>query len=554
MVFAKKGRVGDICLLLSIGASCHLQDNEGKTALSWAEHVNQKEAFEILRVHLNATTLDSKEEKRLLDRYLEDVNPELVDIILIEKLLRKICTESEEGAILVFLPGWDDINKVKNKLLSSEFFEDSSKFLILVLHSMVSSIEQKKVFKRPPRGCRKIVLSTNIAETSVTIDDVVFVIDSGRVKEKNYDLYNKISTLQSSWISKANAKQRAGRCQAGICYHLYSKVRAASLVGFQVPEIKRTPIEELCLQVKLLDPSCKIEDFLKKTLDPPASIAIHNAITVLQGIGALSLNEELTELGEKLGSIPAHPVTSKMLLFAISMNCLEPALTLACANSYRDPFILPTSPDAKKQANAAKSELASLYGSHGDQLAVIAAFECWKVAEEWGEGDRFCSQYFVSRNVMKMLSGMRKQLKHELYINGFIPEDSSSFSENSHDIGIIHAVLVAGLYPIVGRLLQHIKKRKQFFIESADKFKITHPGKDLPALLAASIYAIANVFSYDGLSGIIAPLESFDSLTSPERESDFVIKEPHGSLHIVRSLLSNRQQHYKEQNYAPLVD
>jgi len=117
---------------------------------------------------------------------------------------------------------------------------------------MVPSVEQKKVFRHPPPGCRKIVLSTNIAETAITIDDVVYVIDSGRMKEKSYDPYNNVSTLQSSWVSKASAKQRegrAGRCQPGICYHLYSKLRAASLPDFQVPEIKRIPIEELCLQV-----------------------------------------------------------------------------------------------------------------------------------------------------------------------------------------------------------------------------------------------------------------------------------------------------------------
>ena len=259
MVFARKGRVGDLCMLLSFGANCHLQDKEGKTALAWAEHENQKEAVEILRKHIDTNSVDPKEEQLVLDRYLQDVNPELIDVILIEQLLRKICTDSEEGAILVFLPGWDDINKARDKLSSSPLFKDSSKFLILALHSMVPSSEQKKVFKRPPQGCRKIILSTNIAETAVTIDDVVFVIDSGRMKEKSYDPYNKVSTLQSSWISKASAKQRegrAGRCQAGVCYHLYSKLRAASLPEFQVPEIKRTSIEELCLQVMLAFNTC----------------------------------------------------------------------------------------------------------------------------------------------------------------------------------------------------------------------------------------------------------------------------------------------------------
>ncbi|KAJ0446580.1 putative RNA helicase [Helianthus annuus] len=483
MVLARKGRVGDICMLLSFGANCHLQDNEGKTALSWAQHAGQKEVSEILEKHLNSTELDTEEEKRLeldteeekrlLDRYLKDVNPEVVDIILIEQLLRKICTESEEGAILVFLPGWDEIQKLNDKLLSSNFFNNGNKFLILPLHSMVPSIDQKKVFVRPPHGCRKIVLSTNIAETSVTIDDVVFVIDSGRAKEKSYDPFIRVSTLQTCWISKANAKQRegrAGRCQPGICYHLYSKLRAASLAEFQEPEIKRTPIEELCLQVKLLNPDCKIEDFLKKTLDPPVSLAIHNAITVLQDVGALSPNEELTKFGEKIASIAVHPVTIKMLLFAISMNCLDPALTLACANDFRDPFIFPMSLAGKSEANAAKSKLASVYGGHGDQLAIIAAFECWKNAKERGQEARFCRKYFVAAGGMRMLSAMREQLRRELCMNGFIPKDSSRLSENSQDKGIINAVIVAGLYPRVGRLF--LDGRAKRYISDVNEQKV----------------------------------------------------------------------------------
>lgn len=252
MLFSGKGSVSDICMLLSFGADCHLRANDGTTALAWAERECQGEAAEIIKSHMDKSFSYSEEEQHLLDRYLSSVDPELIDDVLIEQLLKRICSDSEDGAILIFLPGWDDINRTRQRLLSSPFFRDSSKFVIISLHSMVPSVEQRKVFKRPPPGCRKIVLSTNIAETAVTIDDVVYVIDSGRMKEKSYDPYNNVSTLQSSWISKASAKQRegrAGRCQQGICYHLYSKLRAVSLPDFQVPEIKRMPIEELCLQV-----------------------------------------------------------------------------------------------------------------------------------------------------------------------------------------------------------------------------------------------------------------------------------------------------------------
>lgn len=221
----------------------------------------------------------------------------------------------------------------------------------------------------------------------------------------------------------------------------------------------------------MVDPSCKIEEFLRKTLDPPVFESIHNAIVVLQDIGALSVDEKLTQLGEKLGSLPVHPLTSRMLFFAILMNCLDPALTLACASDYRDPFTLPMLPEEKKRAAAAKSELASLYGGSGDQFAVIAAFECWSNAKKMGAEARFCSQYFVSSSTMHMLFGMRKQLQTELIRNGFIPEDVSSYSVNAFDPGVLHAVLVAGLYPMVGRFLPN-KSGRRVMIETASGDKV----------------------------------------------------------------------------------
>lgn len=477
MVFAGKGRVGDVCMLLSLGANCNLQSKCGLTALKWAERENQEEAAEVIRKHAQNALADSSEQQQLLDKYMATINPELIDVVLIEQLVKKICVDSKDGAILVFLPGWDDINRTRERLLANPFFKDGSKFIIISLHSMVPSVEQKKVFKRPPQGCRKIILSTNISESAITIDDVVYVIDSGRMKEKSYDPYNNVSTLQSSWVSKASAKQRegrAGRCQPGICYHLYSKLRESSLPDFQVPEIKRMPIEELCLQVKLLDPHCKIEAFLQKTLDPPVPETIRNAVAVLLDIGALSVDETLTELGEKIGCLPVHPLTSKMIFFAILMNCLDPALTLACASDYRDPFTLPMLPNEKKRAAAAKFELASLYGGHSDQLAVLAAFECWNNAKNRGQEASFCSQYFISSSTMNMLQAMRKQLQRELIRKGFIPENVSSCNTNAHVPGIVHAVLVAGLYPMVGRFLPPKNGKRVVETTSGAKVRL-HP-------------------------------------------------------------------------------
>ncbi|KAL6845214.1 hypothetical protein ACP4OV_024709 [Aristida adscensionis] len=479
MAFAAKGQLGDVCMLLSFGVDCSALDHDGKSALDWAQQENQQEVCEVIKKHMDCSSEKSTEDNELLNKYLATINPEHIDTVLIERLLGKICVDSNEGAILVFLPGWEDINQTRERLLASPFFRDSSKFLLLSLHSMIPSSEQKKVFKRPPPGVRKIILSTNIAETAVTIDDVVFVIDSGRMKEKSYDPYNNVSTLHASWVSKASARQRegrAGRCQPGICYHLYSRFRAASLPDYQIPEIKRMPIEELCLQVKLLDSKCKIADFLKKTLDPPIPETVRNAITVLQDLGALTQDEQLTDLGEKLGSLPVHPSTTKMLLFAILMNCLDPALTLACAADYRDPFLLPMAPDERKRATAAKVELASLYGGFSDQLAVVAAFDCWRRAKDRGQESQFCAKYFVSSNIMNMLSNMRKQLLNELSQRGFVPADASTCSLNSKDPGIMRAVLMAGAYPMVGRLLPPRKNARKAVVETASGVKVRlHP-------------------------------------------------------------------------------
>ena len=166
-------------------------------------------------------------DEETLNRYQMMHDDEEIDSDLILELIRYIIKASYlDGAILVFLSGWQEISELLLLLESTHPFSDKSRFSILPLHSGIPSKEQRTVFQRPPKGVRKIVLSTNIAETSVTIDDVAFVIDSGRAKEKNYDPHQKTSTLQPMWISQASAKQRrgrAGRTKAGVCFHLFSR-------------------------------------------------------------------------------------------------------------------------------------------------------------------------------------------------------------------------------------------------------------------------------------------------------------------------------------------
>ncbi|KAJ1491955.1 P-loop containing nucleoside triphosphate hydrolase protein, partial [Baffinella frigidus] len=203
-----------------------------------------------------------------------------------------------------------------------------------------------------------VVLATNIAETSITIDDIVFVIDTGKAKEKTYDFVNsndlawtratqektydpvnKLASLLPAWVSKAAARQRRGRAgRAGVCFHLYPTTAHAQMNEYQLPEILRTPLEELCLQIKALNLGNirsllqlnrikalnlgKIRPFLQRALEPPLELSVDNAISLLTSIGALTSDEQLTALGRHLAALPVDPRVGKMLLLGAVMQSL----------------------------------------------------------------------------------------------------------------------------------------------------------------------------------------------------------------------------------------
>ena len=304
-----------------------------------------------------------------MSQYQLQADPDEVDLDLAQELIHWILRNRAEemqresggpaGAILVFLPGWNEISQLRDQLAADARF--GADVLVLPLHSMVPPSEQKRVFQRPPRGVKKVVLATNIAETAVTIDDVVFVVDSGRLKEKSYDALTGVSTLQAAWISRASAQQRrgrAGRVRPGECYRLYSSARMAAFADFQLPEMQRSPLEELCLQVRMLAEASSLGGergggaaavgtgagstaaFLLQAVEPPVPQAISNAVGLLQDIGALKEDESLTRLGRHLGEMPVHPRVGKMLLYATLLGVLDPVLTVACAAAYRSPFIM----------------------------------------------------------------------------------------------------------------------------------------------------------------------------------------------------------------------
>nr|GME17003.1 DExH-box ATP-dependent RNA helicase DExH7, chloroplastic isoform X1 [Ipomoea batatas] len=246
---------------------------------------------------------------------LRRVNEDVIDYDLLEDLVCHIDETYPDGAILVFLPGVAEIHVLLDRLSASYRFGGQSSEWLLPLHSSIASEDQKKVFLRPPENIRKVIIATNIAETSITIDDVVYVVDCGKHKENRYNPKKKLSSMVEDWISQANARQRrgrAGRVKPGICFCLYTHYRYEKLMRpYQIPEMLRMPLVELCLQIKLLSLG-NIKIFLSKALEPPKEEAITSAISLLYEVGAIEGNEELTPLGYHLAKLPVDVLIGKV--------------------------------------------------------------------------------------------------------------------------------------------------------------------------------------------------------------------------------------------------
>ncbi|KFO96120.1 putative ATP-dependent RNA helicase DHX34, partial [Calypte anna] len=212
----------------------------------------------------------------------------------------------ERGDLLVFLSGVAEIGAVMEA--AQVYAARTQRWVVLPLHSTLSVAEQDKVFDLPPPGVRKCILATNIAETSVTIDGVRFVLDSGKVKEMSYDPQDKLQRLQEFWISRASAEQRkgrAGRTGPGVCFRLYSQSDYDSFPPYPLPEIQRVALDSLVLQLKnmgLRDP----RSF--PFLEPPPPASLETSLRYLKEQGALDDSEDLTPIGNLLAQLPVDVV------------------------------------------------------------------------------------------------------------------------------------------------------------------------------------------------------------------------------------------------------
>jgi len=362
---------------------------------------------------------------------------EKVNLPLIKEIVSWIHYSKGEGAVLVFVPGWKEIREMTRMLETSSFRND---IIVYPLHSRIPNEEQQAIFDLPPPGKRKVIVSTVIAETSLTIEDVVFVVDSGKNKTAFFNDSSYVAGLRTVWYSKANALQRrgrAGRCKPGAWYRVYSSLQWNYLSDYELPEMLRSPLEELCMLVASLRLGTPAE-FLATSISPPQDEVVDYAVKLLYDLGAITdqTGAELTPLGRNLVNLKVHPMLGKMVLLSTLFGCYNPILTICASLGYKSPFISPQG--REREADAARYELAG--NTRSDHLTLVAAYDGWKL-----EDRPFAEKYYISGSTMAYIDRIRRELSHAAYdVLGGVPADHENINY-LHDC--CRAVLAAGLYP-----------------------------------------------------------------------------------------------------------
>ncbi|KAJ1349471.1 hypothetical protein KIN20_005044, partial [Parelaphostrongylus tenuis] len=435
----------------------------------------------------------------------------------------KYCMDSQiDGALLVFLPGFDDIIQMRDKIISEPWCRRQP--VIFTLHSQMNSFDQQKVFDSVGHNERKVILSTNIAEASLTIDDVVFVIDCGKVKEKTYDHTSRISQLKVTWIAKSNAEQRAGRagrCREGFCFRLYSVEDYDVMLPTQMAEMQRTAIHDVCLHAKMFAPdNMTVKQFLQMAPEPPLADSVDKSMAFLEQLGALYSEEStsdtdisttpavyvephLTDLGKLVAQLPLDPQLARLLLFGVVLKCLNPVVTLVAALSYRDPFILALS-EEREQSNRQRDSFGKR--DFSDHITLIRAFNEFNEKSP-KEAAVFCRTNYLSLPAMKMIAGIRRQLLIELCRVRMISNDGdvmnalreTAYNQYSSSWQMVQAAIVAGCYPGIG------------FVRAGNKLKKIRTSTEAVATLHPSSVIKRQVLSASKRSEVINQYVTEDS-------------------------------------------
>ncbi|KAF3788484.1 Pre-mRNA-splicing factor ATP-dependent RNA helicase [Nymphaea thermarum] len=313
------------------------------------------------------------------------------------------------GDILIFMTGQDEIEATCYELaermeqLSSNAKKAAPKLSILPIYSQLPSDLQAKIFHKAEDGTRKCVVATNIAETSLTVDGILYVIDTGYGKMKVYNPRMGMDALQVFPVSRAAADQRAGRAGRtgpGTCYRLYTETAYQNeMLPNPVPEIQRTNLGNVVLLLK----SLKIENLLDfDFMDPPPQENILNSMYQLWVLGALSNTGKLTDLGLKMVEFPLDPPLAKMLLKGDELECINEVLTIVSMLSVPSVFFRPK--DRAEESDAAREKF---FVPESDHLTLLNVYQQWKANDYRGD---WCNDHFLHVKGLRKAREVRSQL------------------------------------------------------------------------------------------------------------------------------------------------
>ncbi|KAJ1801284.1 helicase [Coemansia sp. RSA 2399] len=396
-------------------------------------------------------------------RYGRANGASIVDYAMAARIVDHIHASAPmDQSVLVFMPGVGEIQSTIDALAQQKQLKDDMH--VLPLHSGLAPAQQRKVFAAPPTGKRKIVVSTNIAETSITIDDIGFVVDAGRARTLVHDHHTRIARLVTTFCSQASATQRrgrAGRVRSGTCYRLYTRNMERQLMpAHDEPEIRRAPLEQVCLQAKALGYSDS-SALLSKTLDPPDLSAIDAAERFLVAVGACAHPMgELLALGKLMSLLPVDLRLAKMLVIGTLFGALEPTLPLVALMSLDKPFI--SAPhelrDAARDARIRSAPPAAL----SDWIADLAMFTAKNHNNSNGGSGASTKQQqqqqFVSATAMREVKRTIKLLRQSIERTGLLVESSNPSQrkedqqQGAVDVMVLKAIIVAGLSPNIARV------------------------------------------------------------------------------------------------------
>jgi len=352
------------------------------------------------------------------------------------------------GDILAFLPGEREIRETADLARASFAHRPyASQVEVLPLYARLSVAEQQRVFA-PSRG-RRLVLATNVAETSLTVPGVRYVIDSGLARVRRYSLRNKVTLLGIEKIARSAAEQRAGRCgrvAAGICARLYGEDDFAARPAFTDPEILRSSLAAVILRMAALDfPDVAAFPFL----DPPSPRAIADGYQLLQELGAVDAGRHLTPLGRELAQLPVDPRIGRIILAGRDLGCLAEALVIAGALAVPDPRERPL----EKQAAADQAHLR-FRDERSDFLSLVVLWQFFAEAIAEGLSHRRlverCRAHFVSYLRLIEWRDLRNQLAEQIRELGWRWNDALPETIEDARYALVHKALLTGLLSNIG--------------------------------------------------------------------------------------------------------